>query len=159
KNGLFFDGTCAPAVPRHLGVRGGVVAAVSEAPLDERGASEVIDARGQWVMPGFIDIHTHYDAELLAAPALSQSLRHGVTSVTVGSCSISTILADPEDCSDLFTRVESVPREQVLPLLRERKRWTSPREYVEFLARHPLGANVTAFLGHSDLRARVMGLA
>src|SRR5262249_2524499 len=101
---------------------------------------------------------THYDAELLAAPALSESLRHGVTSVTVGSCSISTILADPEDCSDLFTRVESVPREQVLPLLRERKRWTSPREYVEFLAGHPLGANVTAFLGHSDLRARVMGL-
>ena len=85
-------------------------------------------------------------------------MRHGVTTVTVGSCSISAILSEPEDCSDLFTRVESVPREQVLPLLRAKKTWTSPRAYVEFLQGHPLGANVTTFLGHSDLRARVLGL-
>src|SRR6185503_14317745 len=104
------------------------------------------------------DLHTHYDAELLAAPALRESVRHGVTTVTIGSCSISTILSPAEDCSDLFTRVESVPRDKVLPLLREKKRWSTPREYVDFLRGHPLGANVTAFLGHSDLRARVMGL-
>jgi N-acyl-D-aspartate/D-glutamate deacylase len=159
KNGLVFDGSGAPGALRHLGIRDGKVAVSSDAPLDEAGAGEVIDARGQWVLPGFLDIHTHYDAELLAAPALSESIRHGVTTVTVGSCSISTILSDPEDCSDFFTRVESVPREQVLPLLRRDKSWSTPRQYVDFLARHPLGANVTAFLGHSDVRARVMGLA
>jgi N-acyl-D-glutamate deacylase len=158
KNGLFFDGTGAPAAPRHLAIRNGRVVAISATPLTESDTARVIDARGQWVMPGFIDIHTHYDAELLAAPALSESIRHGVTTVTVGSCSISTILSPAEDCSDLFTRVESVPRAQVLPLLRAQKSWSTPREYVDFLGRHPLGANVTAFLGHSDLRARVLGL-
>ncbi|MDB4966520.1 MAG: N-acyl-D-glutamate amidohydrolase [Myxococcales bacterium] len=159
KNGLLLDGTRSPGAIRHVGITAGKVAAVSDAPLDETGCAEVIDARGRWVTPGFLDIHTHYDAELLAAPALGESIRHGVTTVTVGSCSISTILSDAEDCSDLFTRVESVPRDKVLPLLRREKSWTTPAQYVEFLQRHPLGANVTAFLGHSDLRARVMGLS
>lgn len=158
KNGLHFDGTGAPAVVRNLGVRDGRVVAVSEAPLPEAGCSCVIDARGKWVMPGFVDLHTHYDAELIAAPALSESIRHGVTTVAVGSCSISAVLSEPEDCSDLFTRVESVPRKYVLPLLRKEKTWSSPSEYVEFLRRHPLGANIVTFLGHSDLRTRVMGL-
>ena len=157
RNGLHFDGTGAPGVRQNLGIRDGVVAALSAAPLDETGA-EVIDAEGRWVMPGFVDMHTHYDAELLAAPALTESVRHGVTTVTVGSCSISAILSEPEDCSDLFTRVEAVPREQVLPLLRAKKTWSSPRGYVDFLRSHPLGPNVIAFLGHSDVRTRVLGL-
>ena len=72
--------------------------------------------------PGFIDVHTHYDAELVAAPSLSESIRHGVTTVTVGSCSLSTILSRARGLPDLFTRVEAVPRAEVLPLLRERKR-------------------------------------
>ena len=117
-NGLFFDGTGAKGAVRSVGIKDGRVAAVSETPLDTVGCPEVIDARGRWITPGFLDCHTHYDAELIAAPSLSESVRHGVTTVTVGSCSISAILSEPEDCSDLFTRVESVPREQVLPLLR-----------------------------------------
>ncbi len=158
KNGLYFDGTGAPGALRNLGIKDGRVVRVSEAAIDETDCPNVIDARAKWVMPGFLDVHTHYDAELIAAPALTESVRHGVTTVTVGSCSISTILSDPEDCSDLFTRVESVPRAQVLPLLRSRKTWSTPREYVDFLRSHPLGANVTTFLGHSDLRVKVLGL-
>src|ERR1700722_9521153 len=104
KNGLLFDGTGAPGALRDVGIKDGRVAAVSETPLDERGSARVIDARGKWVVPGFVDCHTHYDAELLAAPSLSESVRHGVTTVTVGSCSISTILSEAEDCSDLFRR-------------------------------------------------------
>ena len=159
KNGLCFDGTGAPGAHRHLGLQGGRVVEVSESPLSETDCPKVVDAKGCLVTPGFLDIHTHYDAELLAAPSLSESVRHGVTTVTVGSCSISTILSEAEDCSDLFTRVESVPRREVLPLLESQKQWSSPTEYVRFLQDHPLGANVTAFLGHSDLRTRVMGLA
>ena len=155
QNGLVFDGTGAPPIRANLGIRDGRVAAISPAPLP---AARTLDAGGCLVLPGFLDVHTHYDAELLAAPSLTESIRHGVTTVTVGSCSISTILSDADDCSDLFTRVESVPREQVLPLLRARKQWSTPRDYVDFLARHPLGPNVTAFLGHSDLRTRVLGL-
>jgi N-acyl-D-glutamate deacylase len=158
ENGRLYDGTGAPGRDVHVGVREGRVAALAAEPLDAAGAGRVLDAAGCWVVPGFFDCHTHYDAELLAAPALRESVRHGVTTVTVGSCSISTILAAAEDCSDMFTRVEALPRAQVLPLLRERKTWTTPGGYVDFLRRHPLGANVTAFLGHSDLRARVLGL-
>jgi len=159
KDGLYFDGTGAPGAVRNLGIREGRVVVASAEPLDTTGCATVVDARGRWVMPGFVDLHTHYDAELIASPSLSESVRHGVTTVTVGSCSISAVLADAEDCSDLFTRVESVPREHVLPLLRAKKTWATPAAYVAFLRQHPLGPNVTTFLGHSDLRTRVMGLA
>lgn len=159
KNGLHFDGTGAPGALRNLGIVDGKVVVASEGALDEPGCPRVIDARGKWVVPGFVDVHTHYDAEVIASPSLSESIRHGVTTVTIGSCSISAVLSDAEDCSDLFTRVESVPREHVLPLLRKKKTWTSAGEYVEFLERHPLGPNIVSFLGHSDLRTRVMGLA
>lgn len=158
KNGLFFDGTGVPGVARHLGIRDGRVASISAEPLPEVGCGQVIDAAGCWVMPGFIDMHTHYDAELVAAPALSESVRHGVTTVMIGSCSISMVLSGAEDCSDLFTRVESVPREHVLPLLQARKTWSSAAEYVAFLRQHALGPNICSFLGHSDLRVAVMGL-
>lgn len=156
-HGLFFDGSGAPGVIRHLGIRDGKLITISQTPLDS-GNAQLIDAHGQWVMPGFIDMHTHYDAELIAAPALKESIRHGVTTVMIGSCSISMMLSDAEDCADMFTRVESVPREHVLPLLRERKTWNSCDGFVEFLRQHPLGPNVCAFLGHSDLRVAVLGL-
>ncbi|MBK9258410.1 MAG: amidohydrolase family protein [Polyangiaceae bacterium] len=158
KNGLFFDGTGAPATIRHLGIRDGKLVTASAESLDERDCPEVIDAAERWVTPGFVDMHTHYDAEVLAAPALGESVRHGVTTVMIGSCSISMVLSEAEDCSDLFTRVESVPREYVLPLLKERKNWHNAREYAAFLDRHPLGPNVASFLGHSDLRVAVLGL-
>ncbi len=158
KNGLYFDGCGSPPAIRHLGIADGRVVCVSETEFDTPPHCRVVDATGMWVMPGFVDMHTHYDAELLVAPALRESLRHGVTTVTTGSCSISMILSEPEDCSDMFTRVESVPRELVLPLLKEKKTWSSPEEYVAFLEDHPVGPNIAGFLGHSDLRARVLGL-
>ena len=158
KNGLFFDGRGTPGVRKHLGIRAGHIAAISDLPLTDSTA-QVIDAEGQWVMPGFLDTHTHYDAEMLAAPALKESVRHGVTTVTFGSCSIGMICSPAEDCADMFTRVESIPREHVLPLLRQTKTWSSPKGYVEHLQQMPLGPNVTAFLGHSDLRVATMGLS
>jgi N-acyl-D-aspartate/D-glutamate deacylase len=91
RNGRVFDGTGVPGAIRDLGIRHGVVVAVSTEPLDGEGAKE-IDATGHWVLPGFVDVHTHYDAEVLAAPGLEESVRHGVTTVVMGSCSLSTIL-------------------------------------------------------------------
>ena len=158
KNGRHFDGSGAPAVVRHLGIRDGKLVTVSATPLLENGCPEVIDALGKWVMPGFLDTHTHYDAELLASPGLKESVRHGVTTVTFGSCSIGMVCSEAEDCSDMFTRVESIPREHVLPLLRKTKTWNTPAGYVAHLESMPLGPNTTAFLGHSDLRVSVMGL-
>ncbi|VXC49564.1 N-acyl-D-amino-acid deacylase family protein [Pseudomonas sp. 8O] len=157
-NGLYFDGTGAPGAIRHIGIRNGKVEVLSLSPLDATDCPEVIDAQGQWITPGFLEIHSHYDAEVIAAPALKESVRHGVTSVTIGSCSISMVLADAEDCSDLFTRVEAVPRDYVLPILKEKKTWRDAAGYRAFYDQLPLGPNVNSFLGHSELRVAVMGL-
>ncbi|CAM3960035.1 N-acyl-D-amino-acid deacylase family protein [Smaragdicoccus niigatensis] len=156
-HGRWFDGTGAPSGYRHLGIRGGKVTAVSFEPLDEAGAN-VIDAEGKWVLPGLLDIHTHYDVEVLNGPGLSESVRHGVTTVMIGSCSLSTVHVDPEGAGDLFGRVEAIPRDHVIAALKHSKDWSSAREFVAALDRLPLGPNVFALIGHSDIRTAVMGL-
>ena len=158
RNGLYFDGAGGPGLPSDIGIRDGRIAEISATPLPAAAATRVIDATDRWIIPGFLEIHSHYDAEIIAAPALRESVRHGVTTVTLGSCSLSMIAAEPEDCSDLFTRVEAVPREGVLPLLRRTKTWRTPAEYRAFYQQHPIGPNVTSFIGHSDLRVAVMGI-
>ena len=118
----------------------------------------MIDAAGKWVLPGFLDVHTHYDAEVLLDPGLRESVRHGVTTVLLGMCSLSTVYADSEDAADLFSRVEAVPRKYVLGALEANKTWSTPAEYIEAIDALPLGPNVGSLLGHSDLRTAVLGL-
>ena len=158
KNGLWFDGTGAKAQLRHLGITDGHVVAISDEPLIETGCPRVINAKGKWVMPGFVDIHTHYDAEVLVAPGLQESVRHGVTSIFLGSCSLSTVYSNALDCADLFSRVEAIPRNHVLAALEKIKTWSTAEDYIQALESLPLGPNIASFLGHSDLRAHVMGL-
>jgi N-acyl-D-aspartate/D-glutamate deacylase len=158
QGGRYFDGSCTPSAIRSLAIRDGRIALVSAEPLDPALAGQVIDVQGKWITPGFLDTHTHYDAELIVAPSLSESVRHGVTTVLVGSCSLSMVCSAAEDASDIFTRVETVPREKVLPILRQHKSWSSPAQWRAFIDRHPLGPNLISFLGHSDLRVAVMGL-
>lgn len=158
RNGLWFDGLGNTPQIRTLGIRDGVVADIVAGELDETDCPEVIDAAGKWVVPGFIDVHTHYDAEVLLDPGLRESVRHGVTTVLLGNCSLSTVYADAEDAADLFSRVEAVPRKFVLDALQSRKTWSNPAEYVRALDALPLGPNIGSMLGHSDLRTAVLGL-
>jgi N-acyl-D-aspartate/D-glutamate deacylase len=158
RGGSWFDGTGAAAAVRDLGIRDGRVAAVSESPLPIGSRTRVIEAAGHWVMPGFLDVHTHYDAEVLVAPGLNESVRHGVTAVFIGSCSLSTVYSDALDAADMFSRVEALPRDYVLAALERSKRWSDPASYIAALEALPLGPNVAAFIGHSDVRASVMGL-
>lgn len=156
--GRYFDGTGAPSRIAHVAIRDGRIARVFNSEPDPELADRVINAEGCWVTPGFLDTHTHYDAELIVSPSLSESVRHGVTTVLIGSCSLSMVCSDAEDASDIFTRVETVPREKVLPILQQHKNWRTPSGWLSFLRQHPLGPNVISFLGHSDLRVGVMGL-
>ena len=158
RNGLWFDGSGATPQTRTLGIRDGIVADVSATPLDETGCPDVIDAEGKWIVPGFIDVHTHYDAEILLDPGLRESVRHGVTTALLGMCSLSTVYADSEDAADLFSRVEAVPRNFVLEALQQHKTWSGPAEYVQTIDSLPLGPNISSLLGHSDLRTSVLGL-
>jgi N-acyl-D-aspartate/D-glutamate deacylase len=158
RGGTVFDGSGQrPGLRADVLVRDGIVAQIGLDLIAPEGA-EVIDATGKWVTPGFVDLHTHYDAEIEMAPALLESVRHGVTSVLVGSCGLSFAMGTPEDLADQFCRVEAVPYETVLPLLEKVKDWETPAEYLDHLARLPLGPNVTAMFGHSAVRAAVMGL-
>jgi N-acyl-D-aspartate/D-glutamate deacylase len=158
RDGLWFDGTGNAPQTRTLGIRDGVIAAVARNRLDETGCPEVIDAAGKWIVPGFIDVHTHYDAEVLLDPGLRESVRHGVTTVLLGNCSLSTVYANSEDAADLFSRVEAVPREYVFGALEANKTWSTATEYIEAIDALPLGPNVGSLLGHSDLRTAVLGL-
>ncbi|MGV9482593.1 amidohydrolase family protein, partial [Gordonia aichiensis] len=158
KGGRWFDGTGAASAIRHLGIKDGKVAAISATPLDETGCDRVVDATGRWVVPGMIDIHTHYDVEVLLDPSLSESVRHGVTTVLLGSCSLSTVHVDGEIAGDLFGRVEAIPRAHVVRAVEQTKSWHSAAEYAAALDALPLGPNVASFIGHSDIRSAVMGL-
>ena len=158
RNGRWFDGSGAPSAIRNIGIRNGHIAAVSVADLNEDDCPSVIDATGKWVLPGFLDIHTHYDIEVLEGPGLAESVRHGVTTVALGSCSISTIHVGAEDAGDLFGRVEAIPRDHVIRSLGAHKTWNTAEEYIAAIEDRPLGPNLCSFIGHSDIRTVTMGL-
>lgn len=160
KNGLVFTGSKDDkAVIKNILIINRKIIEISEKSISVSDNATIIDATGKWVAPGFIDSHTHYDAEILASPGLKESARHGVTAVILGSCSVSAIYNNPEETSDCFTRVEAIPREVMLPLLERDKVWDSPKTWIQYINKLPLGINVASFLGHSDLRVKVMGLA
>lgn len=158
RGGTIYDGRGSPPVERDLLIRDSKIAAFLDRDAQTGPEVEDVDAEGCWVTPGFIDLHTHYDAEIELAPALDESVRHGVTTVVIGSCGLSMAVGDPVDLSDMFCRVEGIPRATVKPLLERVKTWDGPRDYFEHLAGLPLGPNVAALLGHSAIRAAAMGL-
>lgn len=158
RGGEVFDGLGNPARVLDVLIKDGVVAALLRPGTPVEAGAEEVDARDCWVTPGFIDMHTHYDAELELWPALGESVRHGVTTVFLGSCGLSLAVGEAEDLADMFCRVEGVPRSVVLPMLTQGKTWDGPAAYFEHLDGLPLGPNVAALLGHSAIRAATMGL-
>ncbi|MBD2183219.1 D-aminoacylase [Planktothrix sp. FACHB-1355] len=156
KNGLIFDGLGSAPVRGDIGIQDGKIVAI--APSLSPNSHQVVDASGLWVTPGFIDIHTHYDLELEIAPGLSESVRHGVTSVVIGNCSLSVAIGAPQMLADIFQRVETLSHQLIAKWLKQSVSWQTPAEYLEHLQQLPLGANVAPLFGHSALRAHVMGL-
>ena len=138
KNGKLFDGTQNASVLTDILVVDGIVRSIEPQIVAISEHTDIIDATGRWVMPGFIDNHTHYDGEILVAPELSESVRHGVTTVMLGGCSLSFVCADVEDCCDMFTRVEAFPREILFPILSDQKKWSTPQEWKHHLSTLPV---------------------
>lgn len=136
----------------------GIIEQISSNTISTTSDTQIIDADGKWVVPGFLDTHTHYDAEVIASPGLKESARHGVTTIILGSCSVSTIYNNAEDTSDCFTRVEAIPREIMLPLMEKEKSWSTPKEWKTYINKLPLGINISSFAGHSDIRMKAMGI-
>lgn len=155
------DGTGAPGRRGDLGVRDGRIAAVAHHDSDPGGiaddAADLLDAAGLVVCPGFIDPHTHYDAQLLWDPSASPSNVHGVTSIVAGNCGFTLAPLHAEDADYLrrmMARVEGMP----LAALEEGVdwRWDTFAEYLDRLDGR-IGVNAGFMVGHCALRRYVMG--
>jgi N-acyl-D-aspartate/D-glutamate deacylase len=156
-----FDGEGTPGRIEDVAIKDGVVAARGR-DLPREAAAQSVDAKGQWLLPGMLDIHTHLDLEVEVAPALEEVVRHGTTTVLVGNCSLGTCFGaqeteGQEPIVDCFTRVENIPK-KVLRKCAEAMTWDNPEDYLKHFENLNLGPNIAAFVPHSMLRIEVMGL-
>jgi N-acyl-D-amino-acid deacylase len=157
KDGLVFDGTRAPRIRTDIGIRDGIITAIGK--LDEADADRVIDAEGLHVAPGFIDIHTHYDAQVFWDPYCSMSGWHGVTTVSTGNCGFALApvpVAGRDYAMSSLSRTEAIPVESMkvgLPW-----DWETIPEYLDSVDRTPKAMNIVPLVGIGPLTIQVMGL-
>jgi N-acyl-D-aspartate/D-glutamate deacylase len=154
RGGSVIDGTGAPKRTADVGIRDGRVVEIGNISDD---ANETVDASGLVVAPGFVDPHTHYDAQLFWDPAASPSNLHGVTSMIAGNCGFTLAPLKPEDAEylrQMMAKVEGMP----LPALESGVPW-SWRSFADYLGALDgrVGLNVGFMVGHCALRRNVMG--
>ena len=120
RGGTVVDGTGAPRFRADLGISSGRVAAIGDV---GRNARHVLDAEGLTFTPGFVDLHTHYDAQVTWDPLCTPSCDHGVTTVVMGNCGYALAPVRPSDrdySMGLFSRVEGVTKHTPLAGLSDR---------------------------------------
>ena len=155
RNGAVVDGSGMPARPADVAVSGGAIVAVGA--VEGRGARE-IDAEDHIVTPGFIDGHTHMDAQFFWDPLGTSSCWHGVTTVVVGNCgfTLAPCRSGREQLViDNLEKAEDIPAAALAAGVRFE--WETFAEYLDVFDRLPKGINVASYLGHSALRTYVMG--
>src|SRR6478735_8957535 len=114
KDGMIVDGTRQPRFIGDIGIRDGRIVEMGK--IDDAGSAEVINASGMIVAPGFVDLHTHYDAQLFWDPYCSLSGWHGVTSAVIGNCGFGFAPMLPENRERAMlsmTRIEAIPYESM----------------------------------------------
>ncbi|MFQ3315391.1 MAG: N-acyl-D-amino-acid deacylase [Candidatus Poriferisodalaceae bacterium] len=154
--GTIIDGTGAPRFLGDLGIKNGKVVAMGSAPSE---AVRTIDATGKIVSPGFVDIHTHYDAQVMWDPMVSCSPWHGVTTIVMGNCGFSVAPTRPEHRDLIMRTLENVEGMSVEALRAGLGDWgfeTFP-EYLDALQNNGCAVNMAAMIGHTALRMYVMG--
>ncbi|HEU4371791.1 MAG TPA: amidohydrolase family protein [Methylomirabilota bacterium] len=155
KNGTLVDGSGLPGYRADVAVQQGRVVSIGRI---RGGAREVIDAGGLVVAPGFIDGHTHMDAQVFWDPLGTCSCWHGVTSVVMGNCGFSLAPCAEKDKHLVvrnLERAEDISAEAMAAGIEWQ--WTTFPEFLDTLGRLPKGINYSGYLGHSALRTYVMG--
>jgi N-acyl-D-amino-acid deacylase len=155
RNGMVIDGSGLPRYRADVGVRHGRIVTIGRI---REAAREVIDADGQVVAPGFVDGHTHMDAQVFWDPLGTSSCWHGITSVVMGNCGFT--LAPCAEKNKHFVvknlqRAEDIPAQAMEAGIEWR--WTTFPEFLDRLDAVPKGINYAGYLGHSALRTYVMG--
>jgi N-acyl-D-aspartate/D-glutamate deacylase len=151
------DGTGAPAYRADIGIRDGRIVAIVEPGSLHEESRDTLEADGLVVCPGFVDMHTHYDAQLFWDPFAAPSHIHGVTSVVGGNCSFSIAPVRPEDTDyirRMLAKVEGMPLaalEQGVPWS-----WSSFGEFLDAFEGR-IAVNAGFMVGHSALRRYVLG--
>jgi N-acyl-D-amino-acid deacylase len=156
KGGMLFDGTRNPRVRADVGVVDGHVAEIGRIKASD--GRRVLDASGLHVAPGFIDLHTHYDAQVFWDPYCTLSGWHGVTSVAIGNCGFGfapVAPAEREDAMRSMTRVEAVPYDS----MREGMPWDweSFPEFLDSISRTPKAVNILPYVPAGPLLVSVLG--
>jgi len=162
QNGKVFDGSGGEPVVQDIAITKNHISAMGPG-LDASRAKTVVDANDQWVMPGLVDVHTHYDLEIELAPGLEESVRHGTTTVVMSNCSLGLAFgAQRKDGDDpiisCFARVENMPK-HVLKRAADLVHWDNSADYLAHLETLKLGPNVVPMIPHSMLRIEAMGLS
>ncbi|MEW6297288.1 MAG: amidohydrolase family protein [Thermodesulfobacteriota bacterium] len=156
RGGTVVDGTRVPRYRADLGIKNGKIAQIGR--LHPGDATTVIDAAGLIVAPGFIDLHTHYDAQLHWDPYCTIGSWHGVTSVTIGNCGFGFAPLRPQDADRAMlalSRTEAIPLEPMRVSMKVD--WETFPQYMERLARMPLGINISHLFPIAPAVAYVMG--
>jgi N-acyl-D-amino-acid deacylase len=151
KNAKIVDGNCNPWFWGDVAVKDGKIAFVGKL-TGEIIAGKEIDAGGQVLAPGFIDIHAHHDFQLLRDPIMLSKIKQGVTTHMIGQCGISAAPIKP-DKVELLDRYTGFARAGVDP----EWNWQSFGEYLDILDGLDLAINVGGFVGHGTIRINVMG--
>lgn len=158
KGGVVIDGTGSPGLASDIRVRDGRTVEIG--PNLSRGSERVIDAAGAVVTPGFIDSHTHFDATIYWDPMCDPMPQHGITTIVAGNCSLGLAPIRPGDRAlqmDCFSYIEDIP----LDILNSAIPWSWETfgDYAKALSERRLGLNLLTFVGHTQIRAFVMGEA
>ena len=155
RHGLIFDGTGSPPYEADIAIDGGIISEIGQ--VEGIGLNE-IDAKGQIVAPGFVDIHTHYDGQAAWGDRLDPSSLHGVTTAVMGNCGVGFAPVHESDHDRLIQLMEGV-EDIPFPVLAEGLpwQWESFADYLDFLTPRRFDIELAAQVPHAALRVYVMG--